>query len=110
MQRLKCKVCNNRRCNYVSPKDKKYKLIKKRNSKYYRIKALIDIIHYGVKEGDLGGLVESEHNLSHTGSCWIEEHGIVDEQARVEQDVLVVNDWISGSSIITGRRILWDLT
>ncbi|WP_019224112.1 hypothetical protein [Bartonella rattaustraliani] len=35
----------------------------------HRIKALIS---FGdVKKGDLGGFIESEHNLSHHGGCWV---------------------------------------
>ena len=36
-----------------------------------RIRALVDIPLHGVKAGDLGGWIESEHNLSHEGDCWV---------------------------------------
>lgn len=66
-------------------KDKKYKLIRgeKQNPRgktgdyytrrVYRLVALRDIPEYGVKAGDLGGLVTSKNMLSHKGSCWIGE-------------------------------------
>ena len=37
----------------------------------YRIKALKDFCD--VKEGELGGWVESEDNLSQEGTCWVYE-------------------------------------
>ena len=41
----------------------------------YRIRALRDF--GGVKEGDLGGYVQSESNLSHDGDCWIYDDAFI---------------------------------
>ena len=38
--------------------------------KLYRIRALVAIGLY-VAAGDLGGYIESEKNLSTTGTCWV---------------------------------------
>lgn len=67
--------------------EKKYELIKEGNM--YRIRALKDFYcYYGrnksgygkmIHKGDLGGLIEGEHNLPQEGNCWIgynvEMHG-----------------------------------
>ena len=41
------------------------------NARLHRIKALIDILRWGVKAGDLGGYIQSESNLSQIGDCWV---------------------------------------
>ena len=47
----------------------------------YRIKA---IKNFGnVKQGDLGGFVESENNLSHFGSTWIHDNAKVYGNAQI---------------------------
>ncbi len=53
--------------------DKKYELIPEENG-LFRVKALKDFItRYGkpVHKGELGALVEGEHNLSQEGNCWM---------------------------------------
>lgn len=42
-----------------------------------------------VKEGDLGGYVASEKNLSQEGTCWVSEAAAVYENAKVTDDALV---------------------
>lgn len=37
----------------------------------HRIRALVDIVRYGVKAGDLGGWIESEANLSQEHEAWV---------------------------------------
>ena len=37
----------------------------------HRIRAVVDILKYGIKAGDLGGYIEKESNLSHEGNCWV---------------------------------------
>ena len=50
----------------------KYELTDEVNSAgLRRIRALRDIPAWGVRAGDLGGLVASEHNLSHDGDAWV---------------------------------------
>ena len=49
----------------------------------YRIEALKD---FGdVKEGDKGGFIESEENLSHDGNCWVYGNAKVYEKAEVDE-------------------------
>ena len=50
--------------------------------KLHRIVAARDIPEISVQEGDLGGYIESERNLSHRGTCWVFE-GKVYENASV---------------------------
>ena len=47
----------------------------------YRIKALKDF--GSVKEGDLGGFIESEKNLSQEGDCWVGGNAWVGGYAQV---------------------------
>lgn len=50
-------------------------------TKLYRIQALIS---FGdVKEGDLGGYIQSEANLSHEGNAWVYDNAKVFGNARV---------------------------
>ncbi|HSN50324.1 MAG TPA: hypothetical protein VLR52_03755, partial [Bacteroidales bacterium] len=86
-------------------RDKKYKLIRvpKREvhrsnyfSKFYQLQALRDIPEHGVKAGDLGGYVNSRHNLSHKGSCWVgEDAQIVGGRVRIFDDA-----YIGGKALI----------
>ena len=60
----------------------KYELSKKKNIVYngrllYRIKALKSF--GGIKKGAIGGYVQSEENLSQTGTCWIYDNAKVFE-------------------------------
>nr|DAP42846.1 MAG TPA: Putative transferase, nesg, ydcK, Structural Genomics.38A [Caudoviricetes sp.] len=61
----------------------------------YRIQALRD---FGdVKEGEFGGWIESEKNLSHEGSAWVSGN------ARVSGNALVYGDaWVSGNARVSG--------
>lgn len=81
---------------------KKYELIETqaewdrgsgKGRKLYQIKALIDI--EGVASaGDLGGLIESEHNLSQIGNCWVHPNGVVTESAQVFENAQVMSGGI----------------
>ena len=56
----------------------------------YRIQALRN---FGdVREGDLGGFVESEMNLSHEGKCWIYDDVMVFDKASVRHDAKVFGE------------------
>lgn len=88
--------------------------------KLYRIKALK---HFGdVKEGDLGGWIEKEENLSQRGDCWVyynaEIYGnaVVYDNARVSGNAVVYgnvvvfgeaevfgNARVSGEAIVSGK-------
>lgn len=102
--------------------NKKYMLdltdsIQFRGKTLYRIIALREImlkykgcIYTKVHEGDKGGYVESEANLSHEGSCWILDdakvldnavvsgNAVVEHKARVFGNAKVEND-----AVISGR-------
>lgn len=58
--------------------------------KLFRIKALIE---FGdVKEGELGGFIEKEENLSHEGNAWVFGNAKVCENAKVYGDAWVCGD------------------
>lgn len=42
-----------------------------------------------VSEGELGGWVEREENLSHIGNCWVYDEAIVFDYARVEDNACI---------------------
>ena len=47
----------------------------------YRIKA---IKNFGnVKDGDLGGWIEKEENLSQEGNCWVYDEAVVCDNAKI---------------------------
>jgi carbonic anhydrase/acetyltransferase-like protein (isoleucine patch superfamily) len=58
----------------------------------YRIIARKDFSD--VKEGDLGGYIESGHNLSHLGDCWIYNDATVTGNARVSDNAKVMGNAI----------------
>lgn len=57
----------------------------------HRIKALKDFGN--VKKGEPGGYVESEHNLSQEGDCWVYGNAEVYDNARVYG-----NAWVCGNA------------
>lgn len=62
----------------------------------HRIWALQD---FGdVKAGDLGGYVESEANLSHTGDCWIYDGSIACCDAVVRDDAVLKDGAVMGQA------------
>ena len=68
----------------------KYELTDETNgSGLRRICALRDIPRCGVKEGDLGGWVESEGNLTQEGDCWVFDDALIYGDARVSDDAQV---------------------
>lgn len=81
----------------VSPASPKYYLtndiIDVDGHKLQRIQAARDIPEIGVQEGDLGGFIESERNLSHKGTCWVFA-GCVYEQAQ-----------ITGGATVRGEKV-----
>ena len=63
----------------------------------FRIKALISFDN--VKKGELGGYVEKEENLSHSGNAWVSGNARVSGNAEVSKlnDYIVFkNNWSSG--------------
>ncbi|WP_345119682.1 hypothetical protein, partial [Bartonella pachyuromydis] len=53
----------------------------------YRICALRDFDD--VKEGDLGGFIEKESNLSHDGNCWVYDNACAYGYARVSDNAKI---------------------
>ena len=73
----------------------------------HRIRASRDFGN--VKAGDLGGWIESERNLSHTGTCWVADEAIVYGNARVFDNAQVYgwakvfgNAWICDRAKVHG--------
>lgn len=63
----------------------------------HRIRAIRDFKN--VKEGDLGGWIESENNLSHEGNAWVFDNAQVWENARVFDNAEVHgNAWVHGNA------------
>jgi len=62
-----------------------------------RIRALQNIPAYGVKAGDIGGFLESDDNLSHSGKAWVAGDAIVCGDARVSD-----NAWVGGKARVWG--------
>ena len=97
----------------------------------YRIEALRSFGN--VNEGDLGGYIESESNLSHEGDCWVYDRAMVYENsqvtdnaclygqaeayghARVADDVVVADKsrvcdyaWIGENARVSGNARVYD--
>lgn len=51
-----------------------------------------------IKEGQQGGLIETENNLSHDGLCWVYEDGKVIELAKVYGDAKIFSGEVSGAA------------
>ena len=73
--------------------------------KLFRIKALVT---FGcVKKGELGGFVEKEENLDHTGSAWIFGNAKVYGNARVYRDARVSgNAKVYGNARVYGNALV----
>ena len=67
--------------------------------KLFRIKALISFGN--VKEGELGGYVEKEENLSNDGNAWVSGDAEVSGNARVSG-----NAWVSGNARVSGNAMV----
>ena len=69
--------------------------------KLFRIKALISFGN--VKEGELGGFVEKEENLSNDGNAWVYGDAEVCGDARVYGNARVCGDaWVCGNARVCG--------
>lgn len=68
----------------------------------YRIRAIRD---FGdVKAGDLGGYIESDHNLSHSGDCWVYDETSVCNDAVVKNHATVCGEVkIEQAAVISGN-------
>lgn len=87
----------------------KYEILKKdefiefNGRKLYRIKALKDF--HNVKEGEFGGYIESERNLSHEGDAWVSGNARVLGDARVLNRNSVV--WFSNVGTENGTLTVY---
>lgn len=79
---------------------KKYELIKQ-ESGFFRIRALKS---FGcVEEGELGGIIEKESNLSQDGNAWVYSDARVYDNARVYGDARVY-----GNAMVCGNARVYD--
>ena len=73
---------------------KKYELITEVKVEFgvtlHRVRALVDIVRYGVKAGDMGGWIEKESNLDQEGDAWVSGN------ARVPGDA-----WVFGEARVS---------
>lgn len=70
--------------------------------KLFRIKALISF--GSVREGDTGGWVEKEENLSHSGNAWVYGNAKVYGNARVHENAKVYgNARVHGNAGVSGN-------
>ena len=76
--------------------------------KLFQIKALISFGN--VEEGDLGGFIEKEDNLSQYGNAWVYGNAEVYDNARVSGDARVSGNaevsgdaWVYGNAEVSGN-------
>lgn len=69
---------------------KKYELLASNQDGLYRIRALRSFSN--VCEGDIGGFVASELNLSHHRNCWIYGNAKVYDNAKIYGNAIVTNN------------------
>jgi carbonic anhydrase/acetyltransferase-like protein (isoleucine patch superfamily) len=93
--------------------ESKYKLIPSDKAGLFRIVALRDFSD--VKEGDIGGYISGEHNLSHEGKCWVYGNAIVRDNAMVYENAKVYGNAIVrdkaevyGNSEVYGKAMVSD--
>lgn len=89
--------------------NKKYELTDEIRGGLHRIRALRDIECFGVKEGDFGGYIESEENLSQEGDAWVHDNAEVYDNARVYGNARVFGSaFISGNTWIHENASVYD--
>ncbi|MCW1249647.1 hypothetical protein ODZ83_05505 [Acaricomes phytoseiuli] len=71
-----------------------------------RIRALRDIPRYGVKAGDLGGLIEQERNLSQSGDAWIGCYARAVDDAEVAGYAVLAGKAVVGERALVGGNAL----
>ena len=93
--------------------DNKYELIPSDKEGLFRIKALKDF--NDVKNGDIGGYIQTENNLSQLGDCWIYDNAKVYDNAfvmgnaRVEDNARVHNNaQVCDNAIVRDNVQVWD--
>ena len=91
--------------------ERKYKLtdecMQYEGHKLYRIQSLRSFSN--VKEGELGGYIESEDNLSHDGMCWVYDEAKVFGNAEVFSNADVCdNAKVFGNANVFGNAKLYN--
>ena len=82
-------------------------ILQKDATKLYRIQALKSFSD--VKEGDIGGFVQGENNLSQFGNCWIYDYAEVSGYASVEDDAIVKGcSRVLGYSKVNWKSVVQD--
>lgn len=62
-----------------------------------------------VRQGDLGGFVQSENNLSQEGACWLFQNAIAAEDAVVAENAQIRNlAVLRGNTMVVGNAIIRD--
>lgn len=90
---------------------KKYELVEQETLIYEgkemrRVRALMDFLTadgHQIKNGDLGGYIESAKNLSQSGTAWVMDDAIVVDGAKVKDNALAC-----GEAIIRDKAVLAD--
>ena len=73
----------------------------------FRVKALISFGN--VEKGELGGYVEKEENLNHSGNAWVYDNAWVSGNAEVSGDAKVYdNAWVHGNAEVHGNAKVYD--
>ena len=82
-------------------------------STLYRIRALRDLPHHGVKAGDLGGYVAGARNLA--GRAWVSDNAMVYGRAWVTGRAWVYGNarvsgaaWVFGDARVSGAARVYD--
>ena len=71
----------------------------------YRIRALKDFNN--IKEGTIGGFVESEDNLSQEGDCWVYDNAKVYGNAKISNDARVEDEsCVFGNAEVFGDAVV----
>lgn len=74
---------------------------------FYRIRATRDIPKYGVRAGDLGGLVERPRNLSQYGDCWIDYTSKAIGYSRVcDNSFICDHSVIKNNAVVRGESMI----
>lgn len=76
----------------------------------YTLHRIVALRDFGdVKEGEKGGYIQSEDNLSHEGNSWVGDHSLVYNSAkitgdaRIQQNACITCDVkVSGNAIVSG--------